>query len=107
MKAKMQTAMPGHDRRSQAKHMSDIPVPCWQMAFASFLVLSRMPPSAVRLPASRNKLFAVQAQHDADQDATLAKRRRDAQERERVTRLTLDRQVRLYLDPRSKSCFRP
>ncbi len=48
-----------------------------------------------------NTLVVLQAQHDADQDAMLAKRRRDAQERERVTRLTLDRQVRLYTDPGS------
>lgn len=55
-----------------------------------------------------NMLVAVQAQHDADQDAMLAKRRRDAQERERVTRLTLDRQVRLYTDPgKARLCLRP
>eukprot|EP00891_Asterochloris_glomerata_P003940 jgi/Astpho2/3940/fgenesh1_pg.00063_%23_14_t len=43
--------------------------------------------------ADEARMRKLQAQHDADQDAMLAKRRRDAQERERVTRLTLDRQM--------------
>ena len=62
-------------------------------------MLGRMLLTAVRLHAPLNMLSAVQAQHEADQDAMLAKRRRDAQERERVTRLTLDRQVCLHPDP--------